>query len=207
MMAGFLAENPQDPYVCSKLGALYIQMGDRDEGIELLQRGLQANKIDPHTHYELLYHLGCTLGGTLESVDYYQQALQQPIAPKLKLGAMHNLGTLRQEAGDIQAAQSLYEQVLAIDPNFAITHCHLGMVLKQQGKMADAMNHYRQAIDLKPSYSEAYQNLGVVLLKMGDVSNSLLAFGRSIELHRQQGNETEATRLQTTLQEMGFRIG
>jgi Tfp pilus assembly protein PilF len=80
----------------------------------------------------------------------------------------------------------------------------LGMVLKQQGQLAAAMQHYRHAIDLQPNYSEAYQNLGVVLLKMGDVSNGLLAFGRSIELHRQQGNEAEAMRLQTSLQEMGF---
>ncbi|GAB4373528.1 MAG: hypothetical protein Kow00121_16900 [Elainellaceae cyanobacterium] len=39
-MEGFLAMHPNDPYVCSKLGALYVQMGEVQPGIQLLERGL-----------------------------------------------------------------------------------------------------------------------------------------------------------------------
>ena len=39
-MEEFFASHPNDAYVCSKLGALYMQMGKIDAGMELLNRGL-----------------------------------------------------------------------------------------------------------------------------------------------------------------------
>ncbi|NTW21426.1 MAG: glycosyltransferase family 2 protein, partial [Nostocales cyanobacterium W4_Combined_metabat2_030] len=39
-MEEFFLTHPHDAYVCSKLGALYVQMGKIDAGMELLNRGL-----------------------------------------------------------------------------------------------------------------------------------------------------------------------
>jgi tetratricopeptide (TPR) repeat protein len=208
-MEGFLSQNPNDPYVCSKLGALYIQMGEQAQGLELLQRGLGAEKIDPGTLYELQYHLGstyATIGDINQAASFYQQAMQQPILPKLKLGAMHNLAVLLQEAGELSIAQQLYEQVLIIDPGLAIAHCNLGMTLKNLGQFEMAIAHYQQAIQLKSNYADAYQNLGVVLMKMGNVPDSLVAFGQAIALHEQAGSE-EGARLREGLRSMGFTLG
>ena len=205
-MEGFLADHPTDPYVCSKLGALYVQTGSVARGIELLERGLASSDVNAQILYELHYHLGIAYTGLQKSdlaIAHYQTATQLAIYPMLKLGAYNNLGNLRRAVGDLTGAKAAYEMALQIDPNFATGHYNLGMTLKALGCLKDAIASYQQALQLNPTYAEAYQNLGVVLLKLGLVPDSLAAFRKAIALHEQQ-NPTEAERLRQGLKEMGL---
>lgn len=207
-MEGFLATHPHDAYVCSKLGALYVQSGQVHEGIELLKHGLDTNPVEPPVLFELHYHLAnaYTHSQNLNAAAvHYQAAIGQPVLPQLKLGAYHNFGNLLFNTGNVTTAKAAYETVLQIDPTFAVGHNHLGMTLKALGQMEDAIAAYQQAIGLNPDYAEAYQNLGVVLLKLGRVSESLAAFKQAIARHAAQ-NPTEAQRLRQGLQDMGFRV-
>lgn len=207
-MEGFLATHPDDPYVCSKLGALYVEMGDIAQGVTLLERGLAPGTADAPILYELHYHLGIAythLQQLHRAEQHYQQAIQQPGLPLLKLGAYNNLGNLLKAKGDLTAAQAAYQTVLEIDPAFAIGHYNLGMALKAMNRLGEAMAHYQQAIQLQPDYAEAHQNLGVVLLKLGKVPASLSAFAQAIQLYEQQGSP-EADRLKQGLEAMGFPI-
>ncbi|MEB3292596.1 MAG: glycosyltransferase [Synechococcales bacterium] len=207
IMEGYLKQVPKDAYICSKLGALYIDLGDRSAGLELLQRGLSTGEqIDPGTCYELNYHLGVAYEQQQEiqqADHYYQQALQQAIAPHFKLGAMINWAALRQNHGDLLTAKAIYEEVLSFLPDSAIAHYNLGMTLKTLGHVSQAIEHYQQAIQLQPDYAEAHQNLGVVWLKVGNVPASVAAFQQAIALHQAQ-DSPEADRLQQALQEMGL---
>lgn len=215
VMEGFLNTHPQDPYVCSKLGALYLQLGDYPGGVELLERGLAALTSltapiddDAPMSYELHYHLGSAyarLQQLEQAVQHYQQAIRQPILDCLKLGAYNNLGTLLQRQGHLEQAKAMYETCLAIDPNLAIGHYNLGMTLKAMGQLAGAIEHYQQAISLAPDSAEAHQNLGVALLKAGRVPESLQAFQQAIMLHESR-NSPEADRLRQGLHEMGFSV-
>ncbi len=207
-MEGFLAAHPTDPYVCSKLGALYVQTGNYARGIELLERGIASKGVNAQILYELHYHLGIAytrLERTQEAIAHYHSAIQLSIYPMLKLGAYNNLGNLKLAARDLTGAKTAYEMALQIDPNFAAGHYNLGMALKAQGYFQDAIAAYQQAIALNPNYAEAYQNLGVVLLKVGKLPESLAAFGRAIALHEQQ-NPIAAQSLRQGLQEMGFQV-
>lgn len=213
-MEGFLASHPNDPYVCSKLGALYVQTGELARGIELLQRGLSSpGEIDtfPETHapvlHELHYHLGIAysrLANPAQAEAHYRAALQQPIPSKLKLGAYNNLGNLLKAKGDLVGARTVYQQALKIDSTFAPGHYNLGMTLKALGDLEAAIAAYKQAIRFNSSYAQAYQNLGVVLLKIGDVPASLSAFRQAIALY-QLHRPLEAERLCQGLREMGFQ--
>lgn len=209
IMEGFLADHPTDPYVCSKLGALYNDMGETTLGLQLLERGLQSirnrSRIDAPTLYELHYHLGCVYGeqNPTQAEQHYQAALQQSILPKLKLGAINNWGNLLKEKGDLIGAKTLYEQALEIDSTLAIAHNNLGITLKALGQFGAAIGHYQTAIDLQPTYAEAHQNLGVVLLKVGSVRESLAAFGQAISLHEKAGSP-EGDRLKQGLRNMGL---
>jgi glycosyltransferase involved in cell wall biosynthesis len=207
-MEGYLASHPYDPYDCCKLGALYVETGEISKGIGILKRGLKSAETDASVLYELHYHLGnayTRVNDLAQAATHYQAAIQQPILPKLKLGAYNNLGNLLMASGDFTNAQKAYETTLQIDPSFAVGKYNLGMALKAIGRLPDAIATYRQAIQLNPDYAEAYQNLGVALLKMGNVIESLEAFGKAIALHEQH-NPEEAARLRQGLQEMGFQV-
>lgn len=205
-MEEFLATHPHDPYVCSKLGALYVDIGKIASGIELLARGVTACEENYEVLYELYYHLGIAysrLQNSKQAIAHYKAAIKLPIYPILKLGAYNNLGNLLKAVGDLKGAQTAYQTALKIDPNFAALHCNLGLTFKAMNLYPDAIASYQKAIQLNPSYAEAYQNLGVVLLKTGYVQESLTAFKTAIALH-EQCNPQEAQRLRQSLQEMGL---
>lgn len=201
--------NPDDPYVCSKLGALYVQMDDFTKGIQLLERGLRSfSAPTAPVLYELHYHLGIAYTRLKQyqlAEQHYQTATQQPILDRLKLGAYNNLGNLLKGKGDLFNAEKTYQTCIEIDSNFAIGYYNLGMTLKAKGQLEAALTQYKTAIRLDPKYAEAYQNLGVVLLKLGKVSEGLKAFQQAIEIYQQQ-NPAEAARLRQGLAEMGFQV-
>jgi len=206
IMATYLTSHPQDAYICSKLGALYADLNQPDQALELLQRGLQLSAVEPTVRYELHYHLGSLysqMQHLAEAEAHYQQAVEQPVAARCKLAAYTNWGSLLQERGELLRAKTLFETTITIDPGFAIGYFNLGLTLKTLGDLVGAVAAYEKALQLQPDYADAYQNLGVALLKLGNVTASMAAFRQAIELHRQQGSP-EAERLQKTLTEMGL---
>lgn len=207
-MEGFYTSHPNDPYVCSKLGALYVETGSWQRGIELLEQGLKRSGLNAQILYELHYHLGIAysrLQQLPKAIAHYRTAIGLSIYPLLKLGAYNNLGNLRQAAGDLNGAKMAYEIALQIDPKFAAGYYNLGMTLKAMGFLNEAIATYHKAIALNPKYAEAYQNLGVVLLKSGKLNDSLAAFKQAIALHETQSSP-EAERLRQGLEEMGFLV-
>ena len=206
LMEGYLETHPDDAYICNKLGALYADTGELPKALELLQRGLSSSQNEPAICYELHYHLA-EVHRSLDNLDqaeqHFRSATEQPVSPRLKLGAYTNWGSLRMDLNDPQLAKSLFESAVELDPEFAIGHFNLGMALRTLGQLGAAIGHYQQAIHLNPDYAEAHQNLGVALLKGGRVAESLDAFRRAISLHTQQ-NSPEAKRLQESLQAMGL---
>ncbi len=206
-MEEFLASHPNDPYVCSKLGALYVETGKTVEGIKLLALGVASCEEEYETLYELYYHLGIAysrLQNYKNAIAHYDAAVKLPIYPILKLGAYNNLGNLLKATGDLNGAKTAYEATIKIDSNFVPGYYNLGMTLKAMNSFKDAILAYRKAIELNPTYAEAYQNLGVLLLKLGYVQDSLMTFKAAIALHEQQKNPEEAKRLRQGLEEMGL---
>lgn len=205
-MSRFLETHPTDPYVCSKLGALYVSQGRVEAGIDLLEQGLQAANLDASLRYELHYHLGIARDrqqNSLAATTHYSAALKQPILPQLKLGAYLNLGNLQLAAGEAALARETYETAIAIDPTLAKAHYNLGMAFKALGQFSSAIAAYQRALQFAPDYAEAHQNLGVVLLKLGRVPESLRSFQSAIALYDQR-QSPEGDRLRRSLQEMGF---
>ncbi|WP_448562521.1 tetratricopeptide repeat protein [Trichothermofontia sp.] len=209
MLEQALAQQPADAYLCSKLGALYLDNGQVAKGLVLLHRGLNANPTEAEVLYDLHYHLGIAysrINQPQAAIGHYQQATQQPILALLKLAAYNNWGSLLKEQGDLAGAEAAYQTVLQLDPHFALGYYNLGLTLRAQGRLQGAVAAYQQALRLNPDHAEAYQNMGVVLLKLGSVPASMNAFRRAIALHRQQGNPEEADRLRQGLGEMGWQL-
>ena len=207
-MEEFVATHPDDAYVCSKLGGLYVETGKIAEGIELLARGVHNCQENYEILYELYYHLGIAYNrvqNPQQAIAHYQAAIKLPIYPILKLGAYNNLGNLLKASGDLNSAKTAYETTVKIDPSFTAGYYNLGMTLKAMSLYTDAIAYYQKAIQLNPKYAEAYQNLGVVLLKVGNIQESLMAFKKAIKLHEQH-NPEEAKRLHQGLQEIGFKL-
>lgn len=185
IMADYLADYPNDSYLLNKLAALYVEADQAEAALPLLDRALaQASALDDLTRYELHYHRALAYANQPErATSDYQAALEQPILPRLKLGAWINYGSLKKAQGDFEAAVDLFQQAIAADPTLAIAHYNLGTAQRARGYLDEAIAAYRQAIVLAPNHAAAHQNLGVALFKLGQLPEALQAFRRAIALY------------------------
>lgn len=207
-MESYLSKNPNDAYVSSKLGALYLDLGDTKKGLKLLKTGLKSNLASTATLFELHYHLANAFVKEKQwdtAVKHYQKAIEQPILAKLKLGAYHNLGSLCCQGKDFDNAIKLYQECLKIEPNFALAYYNLGLTYRAMGRNFKAIDAYQNAIKLNSNYPWAYQNLGVLLLKQGEIEDSVKAFQQAYNLHKQQ-NPKIAQDLRQELLNMGMEL-
>lgn len=214
-MEAYLSQHPNDPYTCSKLGALYVRSGKIERGIQLLEIGLRGvpswrerKPVEVPVLYELHYHLGIAysrIGQVSKAKSHYLAAMDMPILPHIKLGTYNNYGNLLLETGDLTGAIIAYTTVLELDPNLATAHFNLGIAYKDKGRLEEAIHCYREAITLNPNFAEAYQNLAVALLKAGNVFESLDTFREAITRYEAQHSPT-AAKLRQSLKEMGLKV-
>src|SRR5437879_668431 len=87
-----------------------------------------------------------------------------------------------QSAGRLRDAESLYRQVLAIEPAHSDACHRLGIVLHHLGQTPEAIEMLRQATGLKPAAADFHSNLGVVLAAVGRFGEALDAFQTSLSL-------------------------
>ena len=201
-----LAETPNDPYLCNKLGALYLSMGDDKEGLKLLKQGLKSNTASIPVSFELHYHLANAFREQKKwelARKHYQKALNEEMLLPLKLGALLNYGGMLLELGSLPEALQIFETAARIDPSQAVSFFNLGMIYKAQGNLMEALKAYQQAITLQPDYAEAHQNLGVTAFKAGLLAESLEAFKTAIALYDQR-RSPEAEKLRQTLRDLGM---
>jgi tetratricopeptide (TPR) repeat protein len=205
IMEGYLEQHPDDSYLLNKLAALYLEQDRTTEALSLLDRALAQDNVDEITCYELHYHRGLALRmqQPTQAEAEYRLALKQPIADRLKLGAVLNLGSLKKSAGQIAEALRCFRQAVEIDPAVAVAHYNLGVAYRAQGQLQDAISAYHQAIVLDPNYAEAHQNLGVALLKTGQVEDALQAFHQAIKIY-QHTEPLKAVSLRQGLQGLGL---
>ncbi len=90
--------------------------------------------------------------------------------------AIHLLGMVAFQAGDLERAAATICRAIALHPTAASYHSNLGNVLQAQDKLDEAAASYRQALALRPDLAETHVNLGNILQQLGDVDGSLAEF-------------------------------
>jgi len=117
-----------------------------------------------------------------------------------------NLGWLRMQRGELEAAVRDTETALRLEPNLPQGHNNLGGALRGLGRFDAAERAYREALRLKPDDLETRYNLALVLIDLdrhgeaiGHIRAYLLehpddadAFGQLGDAHQSTGNLGDA---------------
>src|SRR6478609_3476377 len=98
------------------------------------------------------------------------------LSEALAIAAQHH------EAGELQIAEQIYRQILAIEPNHADAWHLLGVVAAQVGRHDLAESYIRRAIDLSGAESAFYVNLGNVLQAQGKYDEAVGTFRQALAL-------------------------
>lgn len=86
------------------------------------------------------------------------------------------------QAGNLQEAVSLYQEILRLDPRHAMTLYQFGHAARQMGRLEAAADLIGRAIE-RESGSPAYHNdLGNVLCELGRFEEAAVSFARAVKL-------------------------
>ena len=200
-MQQWLEKDPGNPYACAKLGALEVADGERLRGIALLHEGLanlKEGSEQASERYELFLHLGIALSpeNINEAMDFYRQALAQPLDIRLSLGARLNLAALLLQANRIDEAIQLTATACQRAPEVALAWYNFGLMQRRKGDIKQAMQAYERALSLEPNRAEYHQNFAVARLVGGDIDGARASFRQAITLLNSQGKGDQASALQ-----------
>ena len=87
-----------------------------------------------------------------------------------------------EEAGDKQHAIELYEQIIALNGNYAPAYINLGTIYFHLRSFEQAEKLYRRATEVDPSYVLAFFDLGNVLDELQRHDDSIAAYHQAVVL-------------------------
>ncbi len=98
------------------------------------------------------------------------------IAEALGLALSHH------QKGQLQQAENIYRQILAVEPRNADALHLLGFLAYQVGRPEIAIEHIKQAIEISPGFSAYHSNLGIVYRSQGRVDDAMNCYKRAFEI-------------------------
>jgi len=90
------------------------------------------------------------------------------------------------EAGDAQAAKSLFARALKIEPKNIEAHTYLGVLADRAGELREAETHFAAAAAHAPRSPQALNNYGAILFRLGRTTESAAQFEASLKLDARQ---------------------
>jgi tetratricopeptide (TPR) repeat protein/2-polyprenyl-3-methyl-5-hydroxy-6-metoxy-1,4-benzoquinol methylase len=146
-----------------------------------------------------------------ESLASYDKALaiQPDHVPAIvqRAIALQSLYRLDEAVAGPQAAERLREaeaglrRAIALKPELAEAHVHLGNVLREQGRMDAAETSYHHAIALQADEAGAHVGLGNVLSDRGDLQGAIDCYRRALALDH--GNAEALNNCGNALNDLG----
>jgi adenylate cyclase len=88
--------------------------------------------------------------------------------------------------GDYAKSETIFREILPLDPLNADTYEELGLTLRAMGRFADAEAAFRRGLAITPMYVTAHLELGVVLLAEGRIEDAQQAFSLEAAEYGQQ---------------------
>ena len=98
--------------------------------------------------------------------------------------ALHFLGVLRAQTGDMSGSVDLVRRALVIQPNDPLAQFHLAEALRALNRHGEAAAAYGKAAALKPDFAEAFSGKAAMLVELKKWNDALEAATRALSLKR-----------------------
>lgn len=79
-------------------------------------------------------------------------------------------------------SETLWQQVLDVDPNSFIAHSSMANVRYRQNRVQEGVEHSERAVAINPAYAEGYNGLGIGLAREGRIPDAIVAYERALAL-------------------------
>src|SRR5271168_3178743 len=98
-----------------------------------------------------------------------------PLPLAMTISEAFQMALQHHQAGRLAEAETLYRQILAVQPNHADALHFLGVMAQQVGRHDAAVDWIRKAIALHPHNATAHSNLGEAYRKLGRLEEAVAA--------------------------------
>jgi tetratricopeptide (TPR) repeat protein len=133
--------------------------------------------------YTYLSCLGWALLAAAGALKLWRRQRARPLTTGLAVLVVAILaGLTRGQIAVWRDSQSLWEQVLRVEPDSKTGHNYMANVLLEQGRLGEALAHYRRSLSIDPSYAYAHYNLGNALVKEGKLQEAVDEYRRALSL-------------------------
>jgi tetratricopeptide (TPR) repeat protein len=159
------------------LGALTLQSGRIEEGIDLLKKAVAINSMQApiHSNLAFAYNALRRFKEGLASANR-SLALQSNF-----VDALNNRGNALAGLDAPVEALASFERALKLRPEFAQAWSNRACVLRDLGRPADALTSCDQAIALQPDYADAWSNRANALSDLNRPQDAQLSYQKAIE--------------------------
>ncbi|WP_161557243.1 tetratricopeptide repeat protein [Acidisarcina polymorpha] len=165
-----LSIHAEDRSAQINLALAYQQTHAYDKSVTLF-RTLDRDPADLPPSALIAYAAALT---AIQQPDLAVARLQKALVDAPSDASLHDaLGSLEAQRQDWPAAQSQFEQAIALDANLAAAHEHLGVTLLSEQRPADAVRELTVASELSPQDIAAQVELGRALIANGDAEKAV----------------------------------
>ena len=177
-----LLAHPADPKLLRHLGMAQCQLGNLEQGSELLARSLSAEPAQPEVHFALAVALRA-LGRLEESLAAYAAAIA--LRPDYA-DAHFNQGNVLRLVGRPEDALACYQRVIELRPDFGPAHQNRAIALHDLCRFDEALAAYDEAFKVLPEHADValmHFNRGELLAhQMFRPQEALAAYDRALAL-------------------------
>ena len=139
----------------ANLGGAYAELDSLDEAAAAYEKSLEINPDNP----EAIVSLAAleTQRGRSDVARSILERLKPGQAADLNL--KYNRAVILQTSGDYEQADSLYEEVLALDPRYEGALVNLGVIRAKEGRSNEAVDLWKRALAVNPANQTAKRNI------------------------------------------------
>ncbi|MBF0619213.1 MAG: tetratricopeptide repeat protein [Candidatus Omnitrophica bacterium] len=114
-----------------------------------------------------------------EAVPYLRQAL---VHNPLDGAAYNDLALCAVESGKIDGVLEIFDQGIAVEPDYATIHHNKGWFLNKLGLHHEALACFQKALELEPRRAVTFENMADVFEHLGEIAKALAAYKMALAL-------------------------
>jgi len=170
-----LQSAPDHPDALHRLGVLAHQVGRDEVALELIDRAITVNRLQPAYYNEagIVLH---ALRRIDEAITRYREALALlPAYPR----AHNGLGIALHDRGRLDEAMASFRAALSLKPDYADAQNNLANVLRELGRAEEAVEIYRKALQTRDA-PELWCNLARALTDVSAFDDAAQAYANAL---------------------------
>ena len=185
----FTADDSAKANLYSSLGSVYLQKGNKDEGLKHVREAIRLSPNNP-SFYETLASIYVGQDKLEETLEALNKATALRTEPTANPGPYHYLGVTyairfmhKRNEKDFEEAIRWLKKAVETRPNDAMYHRALGMTYRSHSDADEALASYKKAIENDPKNAGYYYDLADIYANLKNNKEAAIeALKKAIEL-------------------------